>query len=838
MVQMYVGQPGVGIPSGIGDPDDADFLVVGPAVGSNFGSSMSNAGDVLDDGTSDLWAVSPSKAKLYLANLVAGTRVYETPFEQEMLDIGPNYMGSSIVGNVDLDGDGFMDLVLGSKGSDMFVMYGTASGVTKTGQQTLSRPGANVHYGGPNAVGTHIAVGDYDDDGILDIFACIGSPSADDSFAAGVISYGKPSRAGWTSVVLADASILGGCVQPHTARFDDDDIDDLIVGAGIVDTVNIFSGASNRVHPHQTVERPTGSGNFGHNVALIDLDHDGRDDFVVCDPSDASATGICFVYNSLNLTTPVMTLTGTSTSEEFGTPAVAVDLNCDGFDDLAVTSRDGGFVSVFLRIPPPTVSPTLSPTVSPTVSPTPAPTRPPTLAPTLYPTQATSPGTSTSSPGSTPGGTESSEEDGSGEGEASFVAANSGALIGVGAAVVASCVLCGVFYMVRVRQPSKERRNEGGGASQKRHKATGMKQVETAPESEGDGVVQHLMTNYEDITLGDVLGEGSFGTVYRGQWNGIDVAVKTSRQSLQAQRAMMSEVKEVQSLRAHPNLVQILGVVSKPELMIVTEYMSKGSLVDLLYDEVTKKSVGTLQKARKVSIARDIAAGMRHLHAHNVVHRDLAARNVLLDQSFRAKVADFGMARSLASGSAGSTAVTVGPLKWMAPEQFSGGKRLHYSTKSDVWSFGITLFEVFGETEPWLEVTDVAALQLKIGGGASPEVPAESPPVVVRVMEMCFTPSPDDRASMSEVHGILQRGAKESESVDGVRTYSDAGKEAAAAARSAESAPRSGKMYDVPTGTGDAYGEPPETVTYSEPELGRSRSKRSSSRRKGGKAHG
>uniref|UniRef100_A0A7S1Y9Q1 Uncharacterized protein n=1 Tax=Sexangularia sp. CB-2014 TaxID=1486929 RepID=A0A7S1Y9Q1_9EUKA len=363
---------------------EATYAAYGPEEGASFGDSFTSAGDVFGDGVQDMWVVSPAKAKMYLVNMVAGTELYTSPFHPTVVDIGLNTMGSSILGNVDLDGDGFKDVILGSKGSDMIVMYGTSSGITKAGQQTLSRPGTNVHYGGTSSVGTHIAVGDYDNDGVLDIFACVAVPSAQDNFAAGVISYGRPGRGGWSSEVLADESILGVCVQPRTARINDDDVDDLVVGSATKRNMYVFFGASSRQLTRKTMSGPPSSVSFGKHTAIIDLDHDGQDDLVTCDEAHNSRRGKCYIYNALDLDTPVMTLIGRAAAEEFGSPVVAADLNCDGWDDLAITSRDGGIVSFFQRIPPPTTQP-----------PPPTPVgegEPGGASPTLFPASTTSGG--------------------------------------------------------------------------------------------------------------------------------------------------------------------------------------------------------------------------------------------------------------------------------------------------------------------------------------------------------------------------------------------------------------------------------------------------------------
>ena len=103
-----------------------------------------------------------------------------------------------------------------------------------------------------------------------------------------------------------------------------------------------------------------------------------------------------------------------------------------------------------------------------------------------------------------------------------------------------------------------------------------------------------------------------------------------------------------------------------------------------------------------IRTAMQIAAGMSHLHGEGVVHRDLAARNILVDEHYNCRVGDFGYARLLSTEEAvGQTAASVGPVKWMAPESM----RKQYSARSDVWAFGVTLYEmVKGGEDPWLNI--------------------------------------------------------------------------------------------------------------------------------------
>ena len=133
----------------------------------------------------------------------------------------------------------------------------------------------------------------------------------------------------------------------------------------------------------------------------------------------------------------------------------------------------------------------------------------------------------------------------------------------------------------------------------------------------------------------------------------------------------------------HPNLVQTFGVsLDGPNPCIVLEYCGGGSLDKLVFNKNTK-----LTNQKRKDYALKIAYGLLHLHQNNIVHRDLAARNILLANDGTPKISDFGMSRVITSASSvGRTKQTVGPLRWMAPENI---RTQTYSPKSDVWSYGI-----------------------------------------------------------------------------------------------------------------------------------------------------
>jgi serine/threonine protein kinase len=191
-----------------------------------------------------------------------------------------------------------------------------------------------------------------------------------------------------------------------------------------------------------------------------------------------------------------------------------------------------------------------------------------------------------------------------------------------------------------------------------------------------------LLIPYKDLGFTKEIGAGSFGKVFIGEWRGVSVAIKmNNRLSSKDAESFLSEAKLTLQLPPHPNVVQTFGVSLDSEFpYIVLEFCNGGSL-----DKILSKQQ-QLTAAEQQTLVKGIAFGLLHLHSHNIVHRDLAARNILVGDH-KPKISDFGMSRVLKDGAQqGQTASRLGPVRWMAPESIRDAV---YSTKSDVWAFGI-----------------------------------------------------------------------------------------------------------------------------------------------------
>ncbi|GLT98987.1 hypothetical protein SLE2022_164580 [Rubroshorea leprosula] len=252
---------------------------------------------------------------------------------------------------------------------------------------------------------------------------------------------------------------------------------------------------------------------------------------------------------------------------------------------------------------------------------------------------------------------------------------------------------------------------------------------------------------WEDLTVGEQIGQGSCGTVYHGLWYGSDVAIKVfSKQEYSDDmiHSFRQEVSLMKRLR-HPNVLLFMGAVTSPQrLCIVTEFLPRGSLFRLLQRNTTK-----VDWRRRANLALDIAKGMNYLHHCNppIIHRDLKSSNLLVDRNWTVKVGDFGLSR-LKHETYLTTKTGKGTPQWMAPEVLRNEPS---DEKSDVYSFGVIMWEIATEKIPWDNLNSMQVIGAVGFMNQRLEIPKEVDPRWASIIESCWHSDPQCRPTFQEL---------------------------------------------------------------------------------------
>ncbi|KAM9251459.1 tyrosine-protein kinase Fer-like isoform 1-T1 [Cariama cristata] len=256
--------------------------------------------------------------------------------------------------------------------------------------------------------------------------------------------------------------------------------------------------------------------------------------------------------------------------------------------------------------------------------------------------------------------------------------------------------------------------------------------------------------NHEDVTLGELLGKGNFGEVYKGTLKDkTPVAVKTCKEDL-PQELKIKFLSEARILKQydHPNIVKLIGVCTQRQpIYIVMELVSGGDFLSFL-----RKKKDELKTKQLVKFSLDAASGMAYLESKNCIHRDLAARNCLVDENNILKISDFGMSRQEDDGVYSSSGLKQIPIKWTAPEALNYGR---YTSESDVWSFGILLWETFSlGVCPYPGMTNQQARE-QVEKGYRMSAPQKCSEEMYKIMQRCWAYKPENRPKFSEIQKEL-----------------------------------------------------------------------------------
>ncbi|XP_006540056.1 tyrosine-protein kinase receptor UFO isoform X4 [Mus musculus] len=283
--------------------------------------------------------------------------------------------------------------------------------------------------------------------------------------------------------------------------------------------------------------------------------------------------------------------------------------------------------------------------------------------------------------------------------------------------------------------------------------------------------LRDVMVDRHKVALGKTLGEGEFGAVMEGQLNQDDsilkVAVKTMKIAICTRSELEDFLSEAVCMKEfdHPNVMRLIGVCFQgsdregfPEPVVILPFMKHGDLHSfLLYSRLGDQPV-FLPTQMLVKFMADIASGMEYLSTKRFIHRDLAARNCMLNENMSVCVADFGLSKKIYNGDYYRQGrIAKMPVKWIAIESLADRV---YTSKSDVWSFGVTMWEIAtrGQTPyPGVENSEIYDY---LRQGNRLKQPVDCLDGLYALMSRCWELNPRDRPSFAELREDLENTLK------------------------------------------------------------------------------
>eukprot|EP00158_Paraphelidium_tribonemae_P004665 Partr_v1_DN26898_c2_g1_i3_m40903 putative mitogen-activated protein kinase kinase kinase len=246
-----------------------------------------------------------------------------------------------------------------------------------------------------------------------------------------------------------------------------------------------------------------------------------------------------------------------------------------------------------------------------------------------------------------------------------------------------------------------------------------------------------------EYQLGDCIGKGAFGTVYRGL--NVDTGEVVAIKQFELDKigggeieSLISEIRILSDLE-HPNIVRYVDFVkSERHLNIVLEYIEQGSLLNIV------KQFGQMPESLIANYVGQTLRGLQYLHSKNVTHCDIKAANILATKKGELKLTDFGVSKTFAKGGAGSlTEEAVGTPYWMAPEVI---ELRGITPAADIWSLGATIIELITGNPPYIELQSMSAL-FRIVQDPHPPIPEGISEPLSDLLLQCFRKEPSERPS-------------------------------------------------------------------------------------------
>lgn len=272
-----------------------------------------------------------------------------------------------------------------------------------------------------------------------------------------------------------------------------------------------------------------------------------------------------------------------------------------------------------------------------------------------------------------------------------------------------------------------------------------------------DALRTEFLIDPNDVRLHERIAVGGFAEVFRGTWQGTVVAVKQLLERSSEVKEKLEQEVEVLSKLRHPNLLLFMGYCVDPPL-ICTEFMRRGSLHTIL------KAGKPLEPARNHAVALSVARGMSYLHSRSppILHLDLKSPNILVDDKWRVKIADFGLARMRQATQVSAKSQFHGTPEWMAPEML---RAEDYDEHADSYSFGVVLWELLTARKPWEELHPMQIVAVVGYSGRILELPQEGVPessneltaLLCDMFRACAQKDPQSRPLFPKILSDLER---------------------------------------------------------------------------------
>lgn len=268
-------------------------------------------------------------------------------------------------------------------------------------------------------------------------------------------------------------------------------------------------------------------------------------------------------------------------------------------------------------------------------------------------------------------------------------------------------------------------------------------------------IYKEYLVEYDDFELHDTIGSGGFSEVFSATYlpTGQKCAVKKLKFKEIKNDEFNLYYREIEILTKlnHPYCLNFIGFSVHRPFIIVTELLQKGSLYDALH---WKDSEKPLNGTQKTIIAMCIASGMERLHKLNIIHRDLKSLNILLDNDKLPRIIDFGLSREVSETDAIMT-MQIGTPHWMAPELFTSQP---YSFKVDVYAYGMLLWEMVANTQPFKGKTAAQIMYEVVEKGSRPPISSRCPSGLKALINACWAQDPEQRPSFHQIYKAFCNG--------------------------------------------------------------------------------